>query len=238
MNTNRILAVGAHPDDVEFGCGGILVKARSEGVELFILILSRGESGSHGSVETRIGESKRSAAIMDAKLAFLDLGGDAHLEYNVPNTIAVARHIRALQPGLVLAPHLDDNQHPDHWKAGKLTRDACRLARYGGFAELNDLDPHAVGGLCFYEISPMSSSSGGRGAESIFIDISDCLEPWFEAMNCHASQMQTRNYAEVQQTRARLIGTEAGCEFAMRLIPNDPLLLSTVSDLFRTARRF
>ena len=234
----RILAVGAHPDDVEFGCGGILVKEVARGHEVAILNLSRGEAASSGDSETRRREAEAAAETIGARLEFLDLEGDSRIEYSPANAIAIARVIRRLRPHVLLAPSTDENQHPDHGKAGRLVRDAARLARYGGLADLTPAPPHAVDALYFYEITGTGLGSAASGLPWILVDVSDVLATWRRAMECHASQMATRNYVDLQLARARALGLEIGAEHAMAVRPNDPIRLDALTDLRGSGRRF
>ncbi len=135
----HILAVGAHPDDIEFGCGGVLLGEAARGSEISLCVCSRGEAGSNGTPDEREAEARRAAKILDATIEFLDLGGDSHLEVSAANNIAIARQIRAARPDVLLAPIPSPDQHPDHIVVSQLCRNAARLARYGGLAELRDL---------------------------------------------------------------------------------------------------
>src|SRR5258708_35200111 len=137
---------------------------------------------------------------MPAEIDFLDFGGDCHIEPTHANAFAIARHIRKGQPSIVLAPHTGQNQHPDHAVAGKLTRDACRFARYGGLEDLKDRSPHAVAALYYYPITqPLSDPD-------VVLDISDVVTEWEAAMRCRTSQMQTRGYADLRLSAARNLG--------------------------------
>src|SRR5215211_6052908 len=98
----RILAVGAHPDDVEFACGGILLAEAARGSEIFLLVCSRGESGSNGTLEEREAETRHAAELLRAQLTFIELGGDAHLEYSNRSALALARQIRSAKPDILL----------------------------------------------------------------------------------------------------------------------------------------
>jgi bacillithiol biosynthesis deacetylase BshB1 len=234
----RILAVGAHPDDVEFGCGGILVKEAARGHAVTVLNLTRGESASRGTAEERGKEAAAAAGRMGVRLEFLDLEGDARLEDRPQNALEIARVIRRLQPHLVLAPSPEENQHPDHAKAGRLTRDAARLARYGGLKGLEPHPPHAIDALYFYDITGTGNGTALGHLARVIVDISDVFETWKEAMACHRSQMETRDYADLQLARARLLGAEIGVSYAMALRANDPIRLDAITDLRGTGRHF
>ena len=131
-----LLAFGAHPDDIEFGCGGIVATEARAGRPVHFAVCSRGESGTNGTPAQRTAEAKRAAKLLGATIEFADLGGDAHFEEHSVHVLALAMIIRRVRPGLVLAPSTVDNQHPDHAKLGRMVRDAARLARgaLSGFA--------------------------------------------------------------------------------------------------------
>jgi len=132
----NILAVGAHPDDIEFGCAHTLIKEARKGNRIRMLVLSRGEAGSNGTPQSREAEAREAARKIGADIEFLNFGGDCHIEQTASNALRIAAEIRKFQPSVVLAPHTGENQHPDHPVVGRLTRDDCRLARYGGLEEL------------------------------------------------------------------------------------------------------
>src|SRR5215467_5530842 len=106
----NILAVGAHPDDIELGCAPILIKEIKKKNQVKLLVLSRGEAGSSGTPESREQEARRAARLMGAAIDFLDLGGDCHLQYTPQNGFKIAAEIRKFQPAIVLAPHPAENQ--------------------------------------------------------------------------------------------------------------------------------
>ena len=232
-----LLAFGAHPDDVEFDVGGVIVKETRAGRAAHIVVCSRGEAASHGSPEQRKLESEKAAELLGASLEMIDLDGDAHLELRSAHAIRLAGIIRRIRPGIVLAPSLVQNQHPDHWRLGTLVRDACRLARYGGLVQLKDAKPHAIAQLLFYADSPETEP---RDLTPLLVDISDpmIVTTWKSAMEAHASQTSVREYVELQLTRARLNGLRAGIGHAIALFPNDPLIVDSLSQFTRSARRF
>jgi len=232
-----LLAFGAHPDDVEFGCGGVVVRERRAGRAAHFVVGSRGEAATHGTPAQRVAEAKQSAALLGATVEFIELDGDAHLEVCVAHAIQLAGILRRVRPRIVLAPTPVENQHPDHARLGQLVRDAARLARYGGLRELRASPPHAIGQLLFYAVTPEAEPGG---ATPILIDISapEIIAAWTAAMEVHSSQSRTRNYVELQLARARLWGLRAGIGHAMALFPNDPLVLDSLAQAGRGARHF
>ena len=75
-----LLAFGSHPDDVEFGCGGVLVKEARAGRPIHLVVCSRGEAATHGTPTRRALEARHAARLLRASLQFIHLDGDAHLE--------------------------------------------------------------------------------------------------------------------------------------------------------------
>jgi N-acetylglucosamine malate deacetylase 1 len=232
-----LLAFGAHPDDIEFGCGGVIARETRAGRKAHFVVCSRGEAGTYGTPKQRTAEAKKSAALLGATIGFLELDGDAHLEIRAVHAIKLAEIIRRVRPGIVLAPSLVENQHPDHWRLGKLVRDAIRLARYGGLKELRGQKAHAIGQLFFYALT---SEAEPANITPVLIDISapEITAAWIASMEAHASQTSARNYVELQVTRARLLGVRAGISHATALFPNDPLVFDSLAQVSHGARRF
>ena len=236
-NPAPLLAFGAHPDDIEFGCGGVVAGETRGGRKAHFVVCSRGEAATHGSPAQRVAEAKKSAALLGATIEFIELDGDARLEVRAAHAIRLARILRRVRPAIVLAPSLVENQHPDHARLGQLARDAARLARYGGFKELRASPPHAIDQLFFYAVTPDAEPAD---ATPVLIDISapEIVAAWTAAMQTHASQSRTRNYVELQLTRARLWGLRAGVGHAMAIFPGDPLVLDSLARVRGSARRF
>jgi len=232
-----LLAFGAHPDDIEFGCGGVIAQETRAGRKVHFVICSRGEAGTHGTPGQRAAESKKAAAILGATVEFIKLGGDAHFEIRAAHAIKLAGIIRRLRPAIVVAPSLVANQHPDHAKLGRIVRDAARLARYGGLKELRRAPSHAIEQLFYYAVT---SEAEPANIMPVLIDVSapEILNAWTSAMEAHATQVAARNYVELQLTRAQLRGLRAGIGHAIALFPNDPMVLSSLAQAGRGTRRF
>src|SRR5208283_6180216 len=124
----------------------------------------------HGTPAVRAAEARRAAALVGATVEFVELDGDARLEVKPAHALRLAAVIRRVRPGVVLAPSLVENQHPDHPRLGRLVRDAARLARYGGMARLRGRPAHAIGPLLYYAAGPEAEP---KGELPVLIDISD-----------------------------------------------------------------
>ena len=232
-----LLAFGAHPDDIEFGCGGVIARETQAGRRAHLVVCSRGESATRGTPAVRTREAGRAARLLGATVEFVTLDGDAGLEPKVAHAIKLAAIIRRVRPGVVFAPTLVENQHPDHPRLGRLVRDAARLARYGGVARLRGRPAHSIGPLLYYAAGPEAEPAG---VLPVLIDVSDprVVASWTAAMRAHASQLGTRNYVELQLARSRVLGLRAGVGHAQALYPNDPLVFGSLSQMNRAARRF
>ena len=128
-----ILTFGAHPDDVEMGCGGTIAKSTSQGKTVGIIDLTRGELGTNGSVEIRDKEASSAASIIGAKFR-INLGlEDGFVFNNKENQIEVIKAIRRYKPDIILSPTQID-RHSDHGKASDLIYEAAFLS---GLSKLN-----------------------------------------------------------------------------------------------------
>jgi N-acetylglucosamine malate deacetylase 1 len=236
-NLRPVLAFGAHPDDIEFGFGGIAAAETRAKRQVHFIVCSSGESGTNGTPKQRVAEAKKAAVLLGATIEFIKLAVDAHLEVSVAHTIRLAEILRRIRPEVVVAPSPVENQHPDHACLGKLVRDATRLARFGGLQELRGQPPHAIKQLLFYAITPEAEPAN---ITPVLIDVSapEVVAAWTAAMKAHASQMLTRNYIDFQLTRARWFGARAGVEYAIALFPNEPLLFDSLAKVGRGARQF
>ena len=157
----RALAVGAHPDDVEFGCGATLAKWAAAGCEIHHLVCTDGSKGSWDAdqdtarlVATRQEEQRAASRALGGKGDVVFLGWpDGELESGVRQRWEVAYWLRAIRPDVVLGhdPWRRYRLHPDHRNAGFLVTDAVVAARDPHFfPELGD-QPHRPSALLLWE---------------------------------------------------------------------------------------
>ena len=119
-----ILAIGVHPDDVELGCGGTLLKHIAQGKKVGILDLTKGELGSRGSGELRLEEAQKAAKILGVS-ARENLGfEDGFFKNDKAHQLEIIQILRKYQPDVVLANAKMD-RHPDHGRAAQLVSEAC-----------------------------------------------------------------------------------------------------------------
>lgn len=221
MEKTDILAIGAHPDDVELGCGGTLAKLISEGKKIAIVDLTRGELGTRGSKEIRTQEATKAAQILGvANRENLDMK-DGFLENKEEYQMKIIQMIRKYRPEIILANATDD-RHPDHAKAAKLISDACFLSGLSRLEttleEVNQpawRPKHLFHYIQWKNIEP-----------DFVIDISDYMEKKIEICLAYQSQfynpdskepitpIATKDFLESLTYRAQDLGRLSGVEFA------------------------
>ena len=122
-----ILAIGAHPDDVELGCSGTLAKEISNGKKVGIIDLTRGELGTRGSVKIRENEAIHAAKILDVSFRENLNFKDGFFKNDTDHQLKLIQVIRKYRPKLILCNAIDD-RHVDHGKGSELVSDACFLS--------------------------------------------------------------------------------------------------------------
>ena len=122
-----VLAFGAHPDDVELGCGGTLAKDAANGKKIGIIDLTRGELGTRGTAETRDEEAFNAAKILGVSMRLNLEFADGFFVNDKEHQLAIIKMIRKYQPEIVICNAIDD-RHIDHGKGSKLVSDACFLS--------------------------------------------------------------------------------------------------------------
>ena len=216
-----ILAIGAHPDDVELGCGGTLAKLISEGKKAAIVDLTQGELGTRGTNITRAQEAASASEILGISARENLKMKDGFILNSEEYQIQIVKMIRKYQPEIVLANAVDD-RHPDHAKAAKLVSDACFLS---GLVKIEtELDgenqkqwrPKQV----FHYIQWKHITP------DFVIDISNFMEEKIEACLAYKTQfydpdskepmtpIATKDFLESLTYRAQDLGRLSGVEFA------------------------
>lgn len=234
QNSNKkILIFGAHPDDVEFGCGGLIIKEIKKGTKVKMVTCSLGEAGTNGTPESRKEEAIDAAKFIGAEIEFIDLEGDCHIVETPQNAIKLAEIIRVYKPNIVLAQSLTENQHPDHLVLARMVRTASRLARYGGLEEIKNYPTHNVDALYYY---PSSAELDNK--PDIIVDVSTEYDTWVKAMELHESQMKTKGYINLVTSKAKYFGSTIGVEYAVPLWANDPINLDYISGIDTSSRNY
>lgn len=176
-NTVDVLAIGAHPDDVEVGCGGTIILAADADLDVVVATLTSGETASRGTSDDREHEGERAAEILGAT-TYPSLGlPDGRVGVDPAHRTALLELIRELEPRIVLAPY-DQDRHPDHAAAGRLAREASFLA---GLPRLGEGTPHRPAHVYHYMVHHPFPPS-------FVVDVSRVWDRKWRAVRAHESQ--------------------------------------------------
>jgi bacillithiol biosynthesis deacetylase BshB1 len=180
MNSADVLAFGAHPDDVEIGCGGTVAKLADGGKRVVVVDLVRGELGTRGTAATREREAQAAAEILGlASRENLGLQ-DGHIRADLDSKRVVVEAIRRWQPEAVFLPYWRD-RHPDHESASSLVYEAAFLAGLRRFE--TGQEPHRPRRL-FYFV-------GWADFDPTFIvDITDQFDRKMESIYAFSTQFR------------------------------------------------
>lgn len=173
-----VLAIAAHPDDIEQTCGGTLMRMGARGYRTGALDLTAGDMGTRGTPEKRLEEADAAAKAMGLAWRGNLRFPDARLENNIAARMTLAAKIRELQPQTVILPYWQ-GRHPDHYRCCELGYEACFLAG------LKKLDPYTEPHRPF---KILYSSLYADVKPSFVVDISSEFERRMEALFCYESQ--------------------------------------------------
>ena len=180
------LAFGAHADDVELSCGGTLIKLAGMGYKTGVVALTRGETGTRGSVEIRAREFAKAAEVMGLAVhKMLDIP-DGQIEVTWENKLKIIAEIRAYKPRIVFAPHGID-RHPDHENASQLVRASVYLA---GLKKVETVEE------AFRPVKVVFCQSRFEFAPSFIVDITDAQPQKMNAIRAYASQFHRPDQPE------------------------------------------
>ena len=175
-----LLAIAPHPDDVELTCGGTMAKMAEAGYRTGILDLTRGETGTRGTPETRLREADRAGRILGVKVR-RNLGlPDAHLRVCEEHKVAIAEVIRELEPRTVILPYWE-GRHPDHYTSSILGYEACFIA---------GLKNYALAGEAFRPFKIIYAAAYAPVTPTFAVDISKHYERRKRAILAYQSQFR------------------------------------------------
>jgi len=238
MIKTDVLAFGPHPDDVEMGCGGLLIKLKKIGYKTGIIDLTRGELSSNGDIETRTRETRAASEVLG-----LDVRENLNLQDgNIINDIEsrnrIIEMLRKYQPKMVLFPYYKD-RHPDHENAHKLIKDSVfisGLIRYQ--TSMDFFRPDIVlNYMLHFEFTP-----------SFIVDIADELEKKVEAVTAYKSQffssvekdvvthISTKSFKDILHTRAKYFGLKINSSAGEAYFINSKIKINDPLDFFNYVR--
>ena len=223
-----ILAFGAHPDDVELGCGGTIALSIAQGKTVAIVDLTQGELGTRGDIQTRKNEAKKASDILKiCNRENLKLQ-DGFFENNVANQLILIEKIRKYQPNIVLCNSRKD-RHIDHSKGNQLVNDSCFLS---GLDKIDTFDQNGKNQLSWRPHIVLEYIQWNEVKPDIVVNITGYLDKKIEAVKAYKSQLFDSNNTEKNtpissenflnsityraQNLGRLIGADAGEGFTSR----------------------
>ena len=196
----NILAIGAHPDDIEYGCAGTLIKYAERDHRILLMILTGGEEGGNG--EERKREQSAAAEIIGAQQVFWGDYRDTQLPLNKKLIDKIEEVLVEVKPDLILVNYGDDT-HQDHRILTEATMSATRYVR----------------NVLFFE-GPTTQNFNPQ----VFVDVSDTLERKCQALKAHESQVMKTNIenmsiVELARANATFRGIQGRVKFAEAFAP-------------------
>lgn len=225
MKTVEVLAIAAHPDDVEITCGGLLIRMGDLGYGTGVLDLTRGEMGTRGTPEIRHQEASVAAEVMGLSVRVNAGLPDSRLSLTEDSREIVARYIRELRPRLVILPS-SGQRHPDH--------DAARVIAYAGIFAAG-LARFPAAGTAHRPDKILYAASGHGQKPTFYVDITDQMDRKLKAVNAYQSQfgeaLQTSTAVAGQDVHSLIVaagryhGSRCGVAYAEGYVLNEAMLL-------------
>ena len=216
-----VLAIAAHPDDVEQTCGGTLIRMAEQGYRAGVLDLTAGDMGTRGTPDLRVAESQAAAAHLLLSWRQNLRWPDARLENHIGSRMTLAGVIRRIRPRVVILPYWT-GRHPDHYRSAEIGYEACFLAGLKRLEE--DVPPHRPFKILY-------SSMYANVTPSFVVDISRQFERRMASLFSYVSQYGDQtdseglfpSHAEVEERLAaiaryygNLIGAKYGEPYVLK----------------------
>jgi LmbE family N-acetylglucosaminyl deacetylase len=191
----NILAIGAHPDDIEFGCAGTLIKYQRRGHRMFLLVMTKGQEGGQG--RAREAEQVASNAVLGVEEIFWGGYHDTQIPLSQGLIAAIEDVLKKIRPNMIFC-HYSQDTHQDHRNLAQATLSATRY----------------VPNVLYYE-GPTTQDFSPQ----VFVDISDTIETKMAALKSHSSQVmktniEDRSILEFAQATANFRGIQGRVKFA------------------------
>lgn len=217
-----ILAIGAHPDDVELGCSGVLIKERKRGKKVGIIDLTEGELGTRGTVETRYAEAAEAGRIIGVSARENLQMRDGFFVNDETHQLKLISALRKYRPDIVIG-NIHEDRHPDHGKAGHLIYDACFLS---GLRQVKTTDAEGNEQEQWRPKYLLHYIQDRFYEPDVIVDISDVWEERQQSILAYTTQFNSNGGNEPQTyisnpefmdavaARARLLGKRIGVKYA------------------------
>jgi N-acetylglucosamine malate deacetylase 1 len=235
-----ILAFGAHPDDVELSCSGILYSHVQQGKKVGVVDLTEGELGSRGTVQTRYAEAEAASKVLGLSARVNLKMRDGFFTNDEAHQMLIIAQLRKYQPDIVLinAPH---DRHPDHGKGAQLLKDSCFLS---GLVKIETKHENGEKQAPWRPKRVFHYIQDSFIEPDIIIDISSSFEAKIESIKCYTTQfystsedgVQTyisgKNFLESIEARSIVLGKRIGKRYGEGLLKCEASLgLTSLFDL-------
>lgn len=233
-----ILAFGAHPDDVELGCGATIAKEVSLGKKVGVVDLTRGELGTRGSAEIRDKEAATAAKILGIHVRENLSFRDGFFINDGIHQLEVIKRIRKYKPEIVICNAVDD-RHIDHSKGSKLVSDACFLSGLRRIqTTLDGVEQEAWRPKIVYHYIQWKNIE-----PDFVVDVSDFMQQKLDAVMAYSSQfydpnskepispIATKNFTESIEYRAKDLGRLVFTDYAEGFTTERYVVVNSLADL-------
>ena len=234
-----VLAIGVHPDDVELGCSGTLIKEIKRGKKAGIVDLTQGELGTRGTIETRSEEAKEASKIIGVVVRENLKMRDGFFQNDEAHQLRLIQVLRKYQPEIVIGNILED-RHPDHGRAGHLIYDACFLS---GLKQIKTTDEQGRAQDRWRPKHLFHYLQDRFYEPDIIVDITEVWQQRLESIKAYKTQfhspdsteeetyISTPEFLESVIARARLLGKRIGVQFAEGFISKKSIGISNLDAL-------
>lgn len=229
-----VLAFGAHPDDVELFCGGLLSKLKKQGKKVGIIDLTRGEMGTRGTPDIREQEAKEAAKVLNLDVRENAKLEDGNIQVDALSKKVVINFIRKYKPKIILAPYWED-RHPDHVYASRLVSASFF---YSGLTRMeSEYEAYRPKNLIYY-------FQHETAKPSFIVDISDEFPTKMNAVKAYKSQFYNPDqeapntfisqpeFLDSVENRAKYFGFQIAVEYGEPYFVKSALKIDNIFDIF------
>jgi bacillithiol biosynthesis deacetylase BshB1 len=226
--SKRFLVVSPHPDDVELGLGGTILKLKKQGHKVFIVDLTNGEPTPYGTEERRMREAQKAAEVLGVD-ARCNLGLENRYLFDTKEArLKLAEVIRIFKPDILFCPYPED-AHPDHVMASRITEGARFYAKY---TKVNlKGQPHYPFYLFYYFCLHLRTLP----EISFLVDISEEFQQKMKAIRCYRSQFvdnpKNRFVFDYIKTQNKYLGSLIRVEYAEAIYSKEVIKVKDIADL-------
>ena len=234
-----LLAIGSHPDDVELGCSGTLIKEIKRGKKVGIIDLTQGELGTRGTITTRYQEAADAARIMGIDVRENLKMRDGFFKNDEEHQMQLIKILRKYQPEIVIGNILED-RHPDHGRGGWLIYDACF---FSGLIQVKTFDENGRHQEKWRPKMLLHFIQDRFYEPNFIIDISEVWEQRMEAIKAYKTQfynpqsnepqtyLSSPDFIEALTARARLLGKRIGVRYGEGFLSKKSIGLDNLDSL-------